>query len=96
MVKSDGTTKKTILSTPHGALGTQVQATDKFYIYLFLSTPHGALGTGNTTPTIRPPLALSTPHGALGTLLLLFVCVALCPLSTPHGALGTREDWKSH
>ena len=55
------------LSTPHGALGTDMKVRVISVEKLSLSTPHGALGTGVKHEKHEKGNKLSTPHGALGT-----------------------------
>ena len=56
-----------LLSTPHGALGTIMEAVS-MALHKRLSTPHGALGTLLRLFLLPTFPLLSTPHGALGTL----------------------------
>jgi hypothetical protein len=67
----------TTLSTPHGALGTFLEALKNFGQ---LSTPHGALGTSKRVFL----LSLSTPHGALFIYALCIPCLSDFQLHTVH------------
>ena len=83
-----------MLSTPHGALGTEWCDRHGEVFLCELSTPHGALGTNWMAVISSSAVKLSTPHGALGTNWMAVISSSAVKLSTPHGALGTRDRRK--
>ena len=80
-----------ILSTPHGALGTQGEVEIRNY-YTYLSTPHGALGTGRWVCVIKlPPQAFNSTRCIRNATHIARKALT-SNLSTPHGALGTLGE----
>ena len=82
-----------LLSTPHGALGTEVKKYERDGDRISFNSTR-CIRNKTLTFTMLYLLNLSTPHGALGTSWLQ-ICSAKHDrpqLSTPHGALGTHND----